>query len=68
MMITPQLLHLIAHGAGFYTPPMPTQYFEPLYSLVIPVAEEFMVLDQNDFAERYHELIRQYWQASACKE
>ena len=51
----------------FYTPPMPTQYFEPLYPLVIPVAEEFIALDQNDFAGRYHELIRQHWQSSTHK-
>ena len=52
----------------FYTPPMPTDYFEPLYPLVIPVAAEFMALNQDDFAERYHELIRQHWQSSAYTE
>jgi hypothetical protein len=51
----------------FYKPPMPTHYFEPLYPLVTPVAEEFMAPNQDDFTERYHELIRQYWQSSAHK-
>jgi hypothetical protein len=51
-----------------YTPAMPTHYFEPLYPLIIPVAEEFRAPDQDGFAERYHELIRQYWQAAARKE
>jgi hypothetical protein len=41
-----------------YSPPMPAYYFEPLYPLVLPVAEEFMALGQDDFPERYHELIR----------
>jgi hypothetical protein len=49
----------------FYTPPMPTQYFEPLYPLVVSVAEEFRASDQDEFAGRYLELIKQYWQSAS---
>ncbi|MVN79306.1 hypothetical protein GO988_23485 [Hymenobacter sp. HMF4947] len=52
----------------FYRPPMPTHYFEPLYPLVIPVAQEFMAPDQDGFAGRYHELITQYGQSSIHKD
>jgi hypothetical protein len=52
----------------FYTPPMPTSYFEPLYPLIMLVAEEFMAPIQDGFAEQYHDLISQYWQAAARKD